>query len=268
MKKIKLIALDIDGTMLTDDGEVTKDVQEAIRKATRQGIQVILCTGRMYRSAKNFGCLFKDRMPIITYNGALIKELNDGNILYHQGLPSEDKLLMFNKLTKYNLQPNIYTGEALYSIEGNPYIADYAEHTKVPYTLLKPQDIESFLEPREVTKMVGIGSPEQVNTLLTEEAALHGDNIYFAKSFDFFLEIGHKDVNKGKALEKLGEMLDIETAEMMAVGDNLNDAEMLETVGHPVLMGNGVEMLQKKGYFVTKSNNESGVAYAISQFLS
>ena len=52
----------------------------------------------------------------------------------------------------------------------------------------------------------------------------------------------------------------------MAVGDNLNDAEMLETVGYPVLMGNGVESLQNKGYFVTKNNNESGVAYAISQF--
>ena len=98
----------------------------------------------MYRSAKCLVICFKDRMPIITYNGALIKELNDGNTWYHQGLPSDDKLLMFNKLIKYGLQPNIYTDDALFSIEGNPYIADYAEHTKVPYTLLKTQDIESF----------------------------------------------------------------------------------------------------------------------------
>ena len=267
MKKIKLIALDIDGTILTDEGAVTKEVQESITKATRQGVQVILCTGRMYRSAKNFGYLFKDRMPIITYNGALIRELNDGKTLYHQGLLPSDKLIMFNKLIKYGLQPNIYTDDALFSIEGNPYIADYAEHTRVPYTLLKTQNIESFLEPREVTKMVGIGSPEQVNSLLTEEAALYGDDIYLAKSFDFFLEIGHKDVNKGKALEKLGETLGIDPSEIMAVGDNLNDAEMLETVGYPVLMGNGIESLRDKGYFITKDNNESGVAYAISQFL-
>lgn len=268
MKKIKLIALDVDGTLLTDDGTVTPEVKASILKATQKGIHVILCTGRMYRSAKMFDYLFKDKMPIITYNGALIKELGEGKTLYHQGLPEEGKLVMFNKLLNYGLQPNIYTGDALFSLEGNPFIKEYAEHTQVPYTLLKPAEIESFLSPRDVTKMVGIGSPEQVSTLLEKEAAINGGEIYFAKSFDFFLEIGHKDVNKGKALEKLGDILGIETDEMMAVGDNLNDVEMLEAVGHPVLMGNGVEILRDKGYFITKDNNESGVAYAISQFIS
>lgn len=267
MKKIKLIALDIDGTILTDDGLITKDVQESISKANRQGIQVILCTGRMYRNAKIFSYLFKDTVPIITYNGALIRELNDGKTLYHQCLPSIDKLLVFDKLIKYDLQPNIYVDDTLFSIEGNPYIEDYAKYTKVPYTLLKTSSIESFLKSREVTKMIGIGSPEQVNSLLTKEKIIYNNGIYFTKYFDFFLEISHKDVNKGKALEKLGKALGISTCEMMAVGDNLNDAEMLDAVGFPVLMGNGIDSLRDKGYFITKDNNESGVAYAISKFL-
>ena len=267
MNKIKLIALDMDGTLLDDQKQVSKENKEMIDKAIRQGIYVIICTGRMYRSAKTYGTFFKERMPIITYNGALIRELNDGKILYHKQLREEIKSPLYTTLEKYDLRVNVYVNDYLFGKEGNDYIEDYAGYTGVPYTLYSPNDLAGFMKENPVTKLVGIGDPEKIKELMDREKPLFEDKVYFSKSFDHFLETADISVNKGEGLKQLGKLLGIGTQEMMGIGDGLNDSEMLATVGHPVIMGNGHQDLMDKGYYLTKSNNDSGVAYAISEHI-
>ena len=267
MDKLKLIALDIDGTLLNDQKEVSRENREAIRRAERKGIYVILATGRMYRSAKNFENLFTSNMPLIAYNGGLIKEFNDGKVIYQNDMPKEMVKPMFKFIKQYGFSTNFYIDDKLYGDEKNEYIHGYAEYIDVPYTKLKEAEIFRYIEERNIIKMVAFGEEKKLDYFLEKEKEALADKIHLVKSLPFMLEIANRDVNKGTGLATLGNILDIKASEMMAIGDNMNDEEMLDYVENPFVVDNGNPLLFNKGYMKTRSNNQDGVAYAISQFL-
>ena len=267
MNKIKLIALDIDGTLLNSKGEVSKKNQEAIAYAERQGIYVILATGRMYRSANHFAQYFNSDMPIITYNGGMIREFNYGAKLFEQNMPLKMVRPVYETTKKYDLSVNFYINDNLYGNVGHKYIKEYAEHIKVPYQTLKDEEIFRLIEDENIIKMVAVEDAEILDDFLAKEYDNFKDELYLVKSLPFFLEIAHKGINKGTGLEALGDILGIRPEEMLAVGDNLNDEEMLELVGYPIIMANGHDDLKERGYFITGTNDEDGVARAIGQFI-
>lgn len=267
MQKLKLIALDMDGTLLGSDREISRRNIEAIRKAERQGIYVILATGRMYRSAKKYSWLFTTEMPVIAYNGGLIREFGDGRILFQKNIPSEFVPGAFETVRSYGLSANLYIDDDLYGHEGNPYIREYASYIGVPYSILEERNLERTLREKEIMKMVALGPIERVEHFLKEQEARFSRDLYLAQSWPGFLEFAHKETNKGLALRSLGEILGIRPEEMMAIGDNLNDKEMLDLVGTPVVMANGHEYLLEQRYYKTGTNDEDGVAHAISQFI-
>lgn len=267
MDKLKLIAIDIDGTLLNDDKEVSWENKEAIRRAENQGIYVILATGRMYRSAKKLGHLFTSELPFISYNGGLIREFNDGKILMQKDMPKEMARPIFTNLKKYGLSINFYINDQLFGDEGNKNIQGYAEYIEVPYTIMKDEEIFKHIDDMDIMKMVAMGDEKDIDIFLAKEREYFSSNLHLVKSLPFMLEIANKEVNKGSALATLGGILGIKASEMMAIGDNMNDEEMLDYVANPFVMANGNEDLLKKNYLKTRSNNEDGVAYAISQFL-
>ncbi len=267
MDKLKLIAIDIDGTLLNDDKEVSRENREAIRRAEKKGIYVILATGRMYRSAKKLGHLFTTELPFISYNGGLIREFNDGKILMQKDMPKEFARPVFTKLKEYGLSINFYINDHLFGDEGNKNIKGYAEYIEVPYTIMKDEEIFKHIDEMDIMKMVAMGDEKDIDIFLAKEKEIFNESLHLVKSLPFMLEIANKEVNKGNALAKLGEILGIKQNEMMAIGDNMNDEEMLDYVANPFVMANGSELLLAKNYMKTKSNNEDGVAYAISQFL-
>ncbi len=267
MDKLKLIALDIDGTLLNNEREVSQENREAIRRAEKKGIYVILATGRMYRSAKVFENLFTTNMPLIAYNGGLIKEFNDGKVLYQNDMPRDMVKPMRDLINKHGLATNFYIDDNLYGDEKNEYIHGYAEYIGVPYKKLKDEEILRYLEKTNIMKMVAFGDEEKLDYFLNMEKKALEDRIHLVKSLPFMLEIANKGVNKGIALANLGKILDIKPSEMMAIGDNMNDEEMLDYVGKPFVMENSNPLLMKKNYLKTRNNNQGGVAYAISQFL-
>jgi Cof subfamily protein (haloacid dehalogenase superfamily) len=267
MDKLKLIAIDIDGTLLNDEREVSHENKEAIKRAERNGIYVILATGRMYRSAKKLGHLFTTELPFISYNGGLIREFNDGKILMQKDMPKDMARPIFTKLKEYGLSINFYINDHLFGDEGNKNIKGYAEYIEVPYTIMKDEEIFRHIDEMDIMKMVAMGDEKDIDIFLNNERNNFSDNLHLVKSLPFMLEIANKEVNKGNALAKLGEILGIKASEMMAIGDNMNDEEMLDYVANPFVMANGSELLIAKNYMKTRSNNEDGVAYAISQFL-
>ena len=267
MNKIKLIALDIDGTLLDGNSEVSKANREAILQAEKKGIYVILATGRMYRSANQFSKYFNSDMPIITYNGGMVREFNYGKKLFEYNMPTDMVRPIYETTKKYDLSMNFYINDNLYANEGHKYIKDYAEHIKVPYLTLKDEEIFKLIDEENIIKMVAVEDSEVLDRFLAAEYDKYKDKLYLVKSLPFFLEIAHKGINKATGLKALGEILDIKPEEMLAIGDNLNDEEMLDFVGHPIVMANGHIELKNKGYFVTKTNEEDGVAFAISQFI-
>ena len=267
MDKLKLIAIDIDGTLMNDEREISRENREAIRRAEKQGIYVILATGRMYRSAKKLGNLFTTELPFISYNGGLIREFNDGRILLQKDMPKEMARPIFSTLKKYGLSINFYIDDQLYGDEGNEHIKGYAEYIEVPYKTMKDHEIFSHIDEMDIMKMVAMGDEEKLDRFLLMEEKNFSENLHLVKSLPFMLEIANKEVNKGSALKSLGEILDIKGSEMMAIGDNMNDEEMLDYVAHPFVMSNGNHLLLERNYNITRSNNEDGVAWAISQYL-
>ncbi len=267
MDKLKLIAIDIDGTLLNDEREVSRENREAIRRAENKGIYVILATGRMYRSAKKLGNIFTTEVPFISYNGGLIREFNDGKILMQKDMPKEMARPIFTNLKKYGLSSNFYINDNLFGDEGNKNIKGYAEYIEVPYTIMKDEEIFKHIDEMDIMKMVAMGDEKDIDMFLENERENFSNNLHLVKSLPFMLEIANKEVNKGNALAQLGEILNIKPSEMMAIGDNMNDEEMLDFVANPFVMANGSELLLAKDYMKTRNNNEDGVAYAISQFL-
>lgn len=267
MDNLKLIAIDIDGTLMNDEREVSRENREAIKRAENKGIYVILATGRMYRSAKKLGSLFTTDMPLISYNGGLIKEFNDGKVLMQKDMPKDMARPIFTALKKYGLSSNFYINDQLYGDEGNENIKGYAEYIEVPYTTMKDEEIFKHIDEMDIMKMVAMGNEKDLDLFLENEKNTFSDRLHLVKSLPFMLEIANREVNKGNALAKLAEIFAIKPSEMMAIGDNMNDEEMLDFVEYPFVMANGSEKLFKKKYKKTRSNNEDGVAYAISQFL-
>ena len=267
MDKLKLIAIDIDGTLLNDEREVSYENREAIRRAEKKGIYVILATGRMYRSAKKLGHLFTTELPFISYNGGLIREFNDGKVLMQKDMPKEMARPVFKTLKEYGLSINFYINDQLFGDEGNQHIKGYAEYIEVPYTTMKDEEIFKHIDEMDIMKMVAMGDEDKLDLFLKNEKSNFTKNLHLVKSLPFMLEIANKEVNKGNALARLGEILNIKPSEMMAIGDNMNDEEMLDFVAHPFVMANGSELLLARNYNRTRGNNEDGVAYAISQFL-
>ncbi|MDD2371003.1 MAG: Cof-type HAD-IIB family hydrolase [Firmicutes bacterium] len=267
MNKLKLIAIDIDGTLLNDEREVSRENKEAIKRAERKGIYVVLATGRMYRSAKKFENLFTTNMPLIAYNGGLIKEFNDGKVLFQNDMPKEMVKPIYEHINRYGFAANFYIDDNLYGDANNEYIHGYAEYIDVPYIKLKDEEIFRYIDEMNIIKMVAFGEEKKLDLFLEKEKKGLEDKIHLVKSLPFMLEIANKDVNKGTALANLGKVLGINASEMMGIGDNMNDEEMLDYVGNPFVMANGNELLLMKNYMKTKSNNQDGVAYAISQFL-
>lgn len=267
MNKIKLIALDLDGTLLNDNSMISKVNHEAILKAEKKGIYVVIATGRMYRSANMFAEYFNNDMPLIAYNGGLIREFNYGKKLFEHNLPLSLVKPVYDATKNYDMSVNFYIDDKLYGNKGHKYIEGYANHIQVPYELLGDEDIFKLIEEQNIIKMVAVDEAPKLDDFLNNEYKRFEDELYLVKSLPFLLEIAHKGVNKGEGLKALGNILDIKPEEMIAIGDNLNDAEMLDYVGNPVIMDNGHEELKNKDYFLTKSNEEDGVAYAISQFI-
>ena len=266
MNKIKLIAIDIDGTLLSTDREVSRKNKEAIARALSKGIHVVLATGRMYSSARQFGYLLPEAMPIIAYNGALIRELNDGKIYFQQNMPNEDALIVDELIRPYGLMANFYVEDQLYAHKDNSWIQGYSDHVKVPHHTLRKGELEELAQANKIIKMAAMGEEEKIDWFLKQEYEKLESRLYVVKSLPFFLEFAHRDVNKGTGLKALGEILGISTQEMMAIGDNMNDLEMLELAGYPVVMGNGNPALKERGWHVTTGNDEDGVAEAINLF--
>lgn len=263
MSKIKLIALDIDGTLMNSQREISVANREAIRMAEAQGIPVILATGRMYRSARQFKDLFTTDLPVIAYNGAMIRNFEDGEILYQQNMPPGEVRPIYERAKDYGLHTNFYINDTLIAHEGHDWIQGYAEHVNVPYQTLSDQELLRRFEEGDIIKMVAMAEEDKVDYFLEKEYNHFKNRLYLVKSLPFFLEIAHLGVNKGTGLLALGESWGIDPQDMMAIGDNLNDQEMLELVGHPVIMANGHESLKNRGWFQTRTADEDGVAHAI-----
>ncbi len=260
----KLIAIDIDDTLLTDDLIVTEGTKQAMEAAMADGVMVTLATGRMFASARKIAEQINLNVPIITYQGALVKTLLDEQVIYERSVPIDAarELYAFTQENKLHLQ--LYVNDLLYSIEDNEIIQKYSKLTNIPY-IVEP-DFASLVE-QPMCKMLIIDEPKRLDALLLELQPLVGDRVHLTKSKPHYLEITHKEGTKGHALQYLAKHIGCSIEQTIGIGDAWNDREMITIAGLGVALGNAIEPLNEMADYVTLSNNEEGVRHVIEKFV-
>ncbi len=261
----KMLVLDLDDSLLGSDLKISSRNEEALLAAIQKGVLVTIATGRMFSSTIPYVEQLGIDIPIITYQGALIKNALSHKTLLHIPIEWEVSmdLIRDSKENGYYIQG--YIDDKYYMEEENEYSDFY--HTISGRRGIVVSDLEEYAQNREVTKFIIIDEPEKVLRLRDRYEDLYGDRLQVTISKPQFLEFTHRDATKGKAIECLADMLDIDREAVIAVGDSYNDLSMIEFAGLGVAMGNAPDEVRKVADYVTLSNDEAGVAHVIEKFI-
>lgn len=260
----KLIAIDIDDTLINDNREVTPATQQALEQAVAQGVVVTLATGRAYASAQAIARQTGLNVPIITYQGALVKNLLDEKVLYERYMPQDAAHKLFEFCIERNLHLQTYIDDKLYAREENQKLIDYTTLNGTAY-YVEPDFSKLVAQP--TPKMLIIDEPEYLDQIAPVIRELLGDGVHVTKSKPNFLEIMHHEGTKGHALKFLAGHFGCDLSQTIAIGDSWNDHEMLEAAGLGVAMANAIPALKDIADYVTLSNNEDGVKHVIDKFV-
>lgn len=264
----KLIALDIDGTLVNNEGNLDSITIKTIKEKTKQGFKFIVCTGRPFAGVKNvisqLGLDGKDDF-VISNNGALIQNSFSEEVLYRKSLPFED----FQKIEElsYHLKIpfHIQSDDGIYTTNKN--IGEYSVYdsvlNKVPIFYRESNELSSI----PINKMMFVDNPDNLDRVIQLIPLEYYTKYNLMKSLDFFFEFLNIQANKGKALKYLSDKLNIKKEDVIAIGDNDNDISMLSFAGVGVSMENGSEQAKAIADFMTLSNEDNGVAYFLEKHL-
>ncbi|EHI70053.1 sugar-phosphatase [Streptococcus ictaluri] len=265
---IKLVAVDIDGTLLTDDRQITPEVFQAVQKAKSQGIHIVIATGRPIAGVTSLLQdlhLTDEDDYVITFNGGLVQSAANGQEIIKELLTYHDYLEIEFLSRKLGVHMHAITKEGIFT--ANRDIGKYTVHeatlVNMPIHYRTPEEMSD----KEIIKIMMIDEPEILDQAIANIPQSFFDNYNIVKSTPFYLELMPKTVSKGGAIIHLAEKLGLDMSQTMAIGDAENDRTMLEVVANPVVMANGVPELKKIAKYITKSNNDSGVAHAINEWV-
>ncbi|MDE6280868.1 MAG: Cof-type HAD-IIB family hydrolase [Oscillospiraceae bacterium] len=261
---IRMIALDVDGTLLNSGGTVTEETVLAIRTARERGVRVVLSTGRSVQEAVWLTELAGCDERAVCLGGAAIADMTDGRHLRRWDISEDAARAVLDTLAGQELACMVFAGEANLL---DPY-SDGVFRRIYPYpaymdNTVVAEDIAGWLRAhnRPLTKVYALGAPELFPPLLERLRAVPGLELTSSGADNF--EVVAQGVDKGRALCLLAEEWGIAPGEIAAIGDSDNDLAMLRAVGCPVAMGNASNEVKASATMVTDSNDRDGAAKAI-----
>ncbi|SCY94602.1 Cof-type HAD-IIB family hydrolase [Alkaliphilus peptidifermentans] len=269
----KLVVLDMDGTLLNSENEVSQENKNALKKVQEVGIKVAIATGRIFTSARFYAEILGIQTPIIACNGALIRNYHDNKVLYSNSIDLEDALKIIEICRKNDIYFHFYDQEKLYvDRQKINYLDTYywKGRKRINEVIhIEPlDDVVSFITNNnlEILKFVIVDEDrEKLETLRKDFNSIQ--NIEVDKSWYNNLEIMNQGVSKGRAISKLAGVMDIKREEIIAFGDNYNDLSMKDHVAAFVAMGNSEEEVKNKADYLTDSNDQHGVARGIEKLV-
>lgn len=266
---IRLIAVDLDGTTVGESNQIRPAVKQALTAARAQGVQVAIATGRMYRSALRFHQDLNLTLPLLSYQGALIKEPATDRVHRHLTVPRDYVAQLLDFLGEAHLQSivsvHLYINDRLYVREINAETEVYAARSEVEPIAVG--DLRQTLDT-EPTKLLALSNEvELIDRLFGSlQHRYTPAELYLTKSVATFLEATHPLVNKGNAVRYLAEeVLGLKAEQVMAIGDNFNDVEMLQYAGIGVAMGGAPDGVKAVADWIAPDVESDGVAAAIDQ---
>lgn len=272
--KYKLLCTDMDGTLLGKAHEISDRNLEAIKKANEKGLKIAVCTGRLYSSAFYYAEKLGVKTPIISANGAFIREKDRDEIIYKSLLGIDRCKRIIEVCKKYKLVPHLHTPHHVFSGAERYSALNYKEFNKY-----LPEDKKIHIEivhdwneilekyEKEIVKAIIIEEENKENLLAAKKELIEMGDLEVVSSFSNNFEVMCKDVSKGRAVEILASYYGITNDEIICIGDNDNDISMIEIAGLGVAMGNGSEGAKKVANYVTDTNLNDGVAKVIEKFI-
>lgn len=271
--KIKLVAADMDGTLLNRDRKITQYTQDVIKKAARRGVYFVPATGRAVNALPEELKAMEEVRYGIFSNGATIYDLKEKKVLYKNQFPKERILELLDWLKQFDAM-------ASFSMDGQSY-AQRSDMDNIDYYELDENTRSVVQGSRKIVPdlkdlLKKDGQTVEKITLLfktmeererVKKALGEIKDIQFASSLPKNVEISQKGCNKGDGLFHLAQILGIDKEETMACGDADNDQEMLENAGLAVVMENGLDSMKAIADYITVSNQENGVAKAMEKFV-
>ncbi len=256
LEKIRAVALDMDGTLLNDQKEITPATKRCIERLQKKGIYPILVTGRSFEALKPFKEALGLRTPVISYNGAQIVDGITGKLLQDSPLSDTSSRFILELARRENIHVQAYRNGTLYFERHRPESEHYESHVNLK------GEVVGFdsLEPLKFTKMMYVGKHSVLEKMKDTVLAAVGSTTSVMFSNDEFLEFMSKDVSKGRALLAVLSLLGISPKEAIAFGDGDNDIPLLQTAGIGVAMENASLSVKKAADFTAPSNNNDGIA--------
>lgn len=268
---IKLVAIDLDGTLLNGQKKISKRNVETIKQAKNHGVKVIICTGRPLVSVRPILEeleLEEEGDYAITFNGGMIQKNDTGEVLFQHSLNVADIKQIAKELEHLELPLDVLSNQQVYHVQPIP------EQTPSIYQQFNPKmefqhrildDFDNQIDYNKV--VVAVEDRDFLDEQIKKISEDLKNQYTFVKSRAQLLEILHKEVSKANALKNLGALLQIEADEMMALGDEENDLSMIQYAGLGIAMGNAVEQVKLYAEHITDTNEADGVAKAIERFV-
>lgn len=271
---IELIAIDLDGTLLRNDKSMIDENIQAIKEAIDQGVRVVICTGRTLPSID----YVLEQLPeghgdeyLILQNGAVIHRLPSFEIVHETVLSQEDRQAIYDAFMD-NRSPEVqlvgFDEDKLYLVDDEEANDAVIYDSKILSTPVTPAKFEEILTMDTIYKFVAFSEVQHIDDLLAKLPASIYEQVHVVRSLPVAIEFLPKLANKANGLTALLNELQIDKANVMTIGDELNDLEMVKMAGLGVAMENGHADVRAVADYITLSNEDAGVAHAIRQFVT
>lgn len=263
----KLVALDLDGTLLDEDKKISNENFKAIQMARKKGVKVVLATGRplngITRYLKELNLLTDDDYAV-AFNGAVVQNTKTGKVISKNLLGLSDLKYLYDLSKKLSVNIHISTLTSCITPKVNEYSELECRINNIPMEIT---DFNRIDDSTTIVKIMFIDKEPILSKVIEKLPKEVYDKYTVVRSAPFFLEFINKKVNKGFGVELLAKNLGIKQEEVICMGDAGNDIHMVEYAGLGVAMGNAFPELKEIANYVTKTNEEHGVAHVINKFI-
>lgn len=263
----KLIALDMDGTLLREDKTISEVTQKAIKQAKEKGVKIVLASGRPVEGIERYLeqlNLISGEDFVVSYNGAIVQNTKTKEVVSRTVLRGKDLHELYELAKKLDVNIHAFSKEGCITPKLTKYSVLEGEINGIPVVI---KNYDEVVDSEEIIKIMMVEEPEILQKAIDKLPKALYEKYTIVRSAPFFLEFLNKKVNKGVGVEALAKSLKIKSEEVICMGDAGNDEHMIRYAGLGVAMGNAFDEIKKVADFVTTSNDEDGVAHVINQFV-
>ena len=279
MSKYRIIVMDVDGTLTNGEKKIPKKTKYALMEAQKQGMRLILASGRPTTGLMGFAKeleMEKNNGLLVSYNGSKVIDCETNEVLFNETMSVEQGRAVLEHLKNFEVIPMIDKEEYMYvndvfnneiNFNGKPFNIIQYESRGGKYKLCEKDDLASFVD-YPLNKILTAGQPEYLEKNYKAMMEPFKDTLSCMFTAAFYFEFTAKGIDKAKALDTVLSKLGYKKEELIAFGDGQNDASMVKYAGIGIAMDNAVQELKDVADYVTLSNEEDGIAYALNKFIS